>query len=75
MINEILTMNGYGLYVWSAFIFTLISFASLYFIIKTQYVKERNKFIVKFGTLNSERVSLAKSQGMNKEILSNTSSI
>ena len=75
MINEILVMNGYGLYVWSAFIFTLISFASLYFITKTQYVKERNKFIVKFGTLNSERVSLAKSQSMNKEILSNTSSI
>ena len=75
MINEILLMNGYGLYVWSAFAFTLVSFASLYFITKTQYVKERNKFIVKFGTLNSERVSLAKSQGMNKEILSNTSSI
>ena len=75
MINEILIMNGYGLYVWSAFIFTLISFASLYFIIKTQYVKERNKFVIKFGTLNSEKVSLAKSQGMNKEILSNTSSI
>ena len=75
MINEILVMNGYGLYVWSAFIFTLVSFASLYFITKTQYVKERNKFVVKFGTLNSEKVSLAKSQGMNKEILSNTSSI
>ena len=75
MINEILIMNGYGLYVWSAFAFTLVSFASLYFITKTQYVKERNKFIVKFGTLNSEKVSLAKSQGMNKEILSNTSSI
>ena len=75
MINDILIMNGYGLYVWSAFVFTLVSFASLYFITKTQYVKERNKFIVKFGTLNSEKVSLAKSQGMNKEILSNTSSI
>ena len=75
MINDILIMNGYGLYVWSAFAFTLVSFASLYFITKTQYVKERNKFIVKFGTLNSEKVSLAKSQGMNKEILSNTSSI
>ena len=75
MINEILFMSGYGLYVWSAFIFTLVSFATLYFVIKNQYLKERNKFIVKFGTLNSERVSLAKSQGMNKEILSNTSSI
>ena len=29
MINEILIMNGYGLYVWSAFAFTLLSFASL----------------------------------------------
>ena len=60
---DLFIMNGYGLYVWSAFAFTLVSFASLYFITKTQYVKERNKFIVKFGTLNSERLSLAKSQG------------
>ena len=75
MINEILFMNGYGLYVWSSFIFTLLSFASLYFVIKTQYVKEKNKFIAKFGTLNSERAAFAKSQVINKEILSNSSSI
>ena len=75
MINEILFMNGYGLYVWSSFIFTLLSFASLYFVIKTQYVKEKNKFIAKFGTLNSERAAFAKSQSINKEILSNISSI
>ena len=75
MINEILFMNGYGLYVWSSFIFTLLSFVSLYIVIKTQYVKEKNKFIAKFGTLNSERAAFAKSQSINKEILSNTSSI
>tara|TARA_B100001115_G_scaffold140701_1_gene108370 strand:+ start:257 stop:484 length:228 start_codon:yes stop_codon:yes gene_type:complete len=75
MINEILFMNGYGLYVWSAFTFTLISFASLYVIIKIQFNKEKNKFIAKFGTLNSERASFAKSQGTIKEILSNTSNI
>ena len=68
-------MNGFGLYVWSSFIFTLLSFASLYFVIKTQYVKEKNKFIAKFGTLNSERAAFAKTQSINKEILSNTSSI
>ena len=34
MINDVLLMNGYGLYVWSAFVFTLLSFASLYVIIK-----------------------------------------
>ena len=75
MINEILIMNGYGLYVWSAFVFTLLSFTSLYVITKVQYVKERNKFIAKFGTLNSERATFAKSQSINKEILSNTSNI
>ena len=75
MINEILLMNGYGLYVWSAFTFTLLSFASLYAIIKIQYVREKNKFIAKFGTLNSERAAFARSQSINKEILSNTSVI
>ena len=75
MINEILFMNGYGLYVWSSFVFTLLSFVSLYIVIKIQYVKEKNKFIAKFGTLNSERAAFAKSQSINKEILSNTSSI
>ncbi len=74
MINEIFTMNGYGLYVWSAFSFTLLSFTSLYLIIKIQYVKEKRKFITKFGSLNSERATVAKSQSINKEILSNTTS-
>ena len=75
MINEIIFMSGYGLYVWSAFIFTLLSFVSLYVIIKIQYTKEKKKFVAKFGTLNSERAAFAKSQSINKEILSNTSSI
>ena len=75
MINEILAMNGYGIYVWSAFAFTLLSFAILYVVTKIQYIKEKNKFIAKFGTLNSERAAFAKSQSINKEILSNTSNI
>jgi len=75
MINDTLVMNGYGLYVWSAFAFTLLSFMTLYVITKIQYIRERNKFIAKFGTLNSERAAFAKSQKINREILSNTSSV
>ena len=75
MINETLLMNGYGLYVWSAFAFTLISFTILYVVTKIQFTKEKKKFIAKFGTLNPERAAFAKSQSINKEILSNTSSI
>ena len=73
MIYEIFLMNGYGLYVWSAFAFTLSSFLSLYLIIKSQYTKEKNRFIYKFGTLKSESAIFAKSQSINKEILSNSS--
>ena len=75
MIENLFFMNGYGLYVWSAFSFTLVSFLTLFLVIKIQYKKEKNKFIAKFGSLNSERATFAKSQSINKEILSNTSSI
>ena len=75
MINDIISMNGYGIYVWSAFTFTLLSFTSLYVVTKIQLIKEHRKFIAKYGTLNSKRASFAKSQGTIKEILSNTSNI
>ena len=69
MINEIIFMKGYGLYVWSAFSFTLISFATLYILIKTNLVKEQNKFAAKFGLLDKEKVKVAKTQSTNREIL------
>ena len=69
MINEIILMNGYGVYVLSAFSFTLLSFSALYLITKTQFIKEQDKFVAKFGSLNSEKAKFAKSQRINKEIL------
>ena len=75
MINEFLNMNGYGLYVWSAFSFTLLSFTILYAITKIQYVKEKNKFVSKFGALDSKKAEVARSQIINKEILSSSHSI
>ena len=73
MINEIISMNGYGAYVWSAFSFTLISFAVLYATIKVQLAKEQVKFNTKFATLTSEKIESAKTQETYKEILANTS--
>jgi heme exporter protein D len=71
MINELFFMNGYGVYVLSAFGFTLLSFSALYLITKVQFIKEQNKFVAKFGSLNSEKAKSAKSQRINKEILAN----
>ena len=69
MINEIIFMKGYGFYVWSAFSFTLISFAILYAVIKINLVKEKKKYISKFGLLDEEKVKIAKAQSTNRDII------
>ena len=72
MINEIISMNGYGPYVWSAFLFTLVSFASLYLLTKLQLLKEQKRYIAKFGSLSKAKVAVVKEQKINKEILLNS---
>ena len=71
MINELLFMNGYGIYVLSAFSFTLLSFSALYLITRVQFIKEQDKFVAKFGSLEAEKANSAKLQRINKEILAN----
>ena len=69
MIDKFFFMNGYAVYVLSAFGFTLLSLLSLYLVTKIQFVKEQNRFVAKFGSLNAEQAHSAKSQRINKEIL------
>ena len=69
MINEIISMNGYGIYVWSAFTFTLISFVALYTVIKIQLVKEKNKFDIKYLTLTPVKRKAVRAQKTYKGIL------
>jgi len=73
MINDIILMNGYGLYVWSAFSFTLISFVVLYYVCKIELVKEHKKFKNKFSSLDLEKIEIARTKETYKEILSNSS--
>ena len=72
MINDIFYMNGYGIYVWSSFVFTLSCFLTLYSIVKFQLVKEQKKFETKFKKLDSEKVELAKKQDTYREILTSS---
>ena len=69
MINEIISMNGYGIYVWSSFAFTLISFAALYTVIKIQLVKEKIKFDTKYLTFTSDKRQTVRAQKTYKGIL------
>ena len=63
-------MNGYGLFVWSAFAFTLISFFTLYIIINRQLVKENKKFELKFNHLEKIKYKEAYKQRTNQVLVS-----
>ena len=69
MIN-LLLMNGYGLFVWSAFVFTLINFFTLYLIINRQLIKENKKFELKFNHLEKIKYKEAYKQRTNQVLVS-----
>ena len=73
MISEVLNMNGYGVYVFSSFVFTLVSFGVLYSVIKIQLKKELKVFEAKFNNLEIEKAEIAKKQKTYREILAITS--
>ena len=63
---DLIIMNGYGFYVWSAFAFTLFNFLILYKVTSRQLVKEKAKFARKYESLNSDQVTLAHKQSTNR---------
>jgi len=67
---NLLIMNGYGLFVWSAFVFTLINFFALYIIINRQLIKENKKFELKFSHLEKIKYTEAYKQRTNQVLVS-----
>ena len=72
MISDLISMNGYGAYVWSSFAFTLIGFSSLYLITKLQLKKEQKRFEENFSALTEEKYNVAINQEIYKDILKNS---
>ena len=72
MISDLILMNGYGFYVWSAFAFTLLGFLSLYVIISLQLKKEQKRFEENFSALTEEKYNVAINQEIYKDILKNS---
>ena len=66
---EILLMNGYGIYVWSSFIFTFV--VCLYFYLKTKKTlkKLEKNFIKETETLSKIELENLKKQKVAREIL------
>jgi len=65
MITELFILNGYGLFVWSAFIFTFVSCFTLYLKTKKELKKQEAIFLIEY-----KQIPETKAEVIKKEILS-----
>ena len=69
MINEILFMKGYGIYVWSSFAFTFLICLYLYVKTKKTLRKLEKDFVKEAQNLPEKQFEDIKRQKIAKEIL------
>ena len=70
MFIELLTMGGYGLFVWSAFIFSFVSCFYLY--LKTRFeLKQQEKiYLMEFKEIEARKIEFTKRKQSTVEALS-----
>ena len=69
MITNLFSMDGYGFFVWSAFIFTFVFCLFLYIRVKKDLLKHEKKFINKLKFMPSEKLKILKRKKIVKAIL------
>jgi len=71
MIIELLTLGGYGQFVWPAFIFTFLSCFSLYLKTKKELSEKEQLFLLEYKEAPVTEIKVAKEKKFAREILSN----
>ena len=71
MIIELLTLGGYGQFVWPAFIFTFLSCFSLYLKTKKELSEKERLFLLEYKETPVTESKVAKEEKFAREILSN----
>ena len=69
---SILLLNGYGLFVWPAFLLTFLSCFLLYTKTKKELEAQQELYLSKFNVPVGE-LEIAKKEPISKEVLSSTS--
>ena len=67
---ELFTLNGYGKFVWPAFIFTFLICLTLYLKTRKSLRKQEKIFLKEYGLLQSESLKEVKQKRISKEALS-----
>ena len=68
MYIELLTLGGYGQFVWPAFIFTFVCWFSLYLITKRELVKQEKLFLKENRQVTTTKIRATKQKRILKEI-------
>ena len=66
---ELLTMNGYGKFVWSAFIFTFVSCLYLYLKIRIEFKQQEKIYLLKFKKAEVRKIQFDKRKKSREEAL------
>ena len=70
---EFFILDDYGQYVWPAFIFTFISFATLYRITKKELQKHEKMFLSEYSKFYTAKIKSTEANKTTKEVLSGSS--
>ncbi len=73
MYIELLTLGGYGQFVWPAFIFTYVSFFVLYLKTKQELIKQEKMFLREFKHIKPVEIKVAKRKEIANIVLSDNS--
>ena len=70
MYEELLIMNGYGQFVWPAFIFSLASCFYLYVETRSELKQQEKTFFLEFREAQAKKIEFVKGKKSTKEALS-----
>ena len=69
MMTDFISMGGYGIFVWSAFIFTFTCCLVLFLKTKKELKKQEKMFLEKMKKLPTAKVKIAERRKATKHIL------
>ena len=66
---ELLTMNGYGQFVWTAFTFSFVTCFYLYFKTRKEFKKQEKVYLLEFGLTETKKIRFNKRKKSTEEVL------
>ncbi len=70
MFMELLTMNGHGQFVWTAFTFSFVCCLYLYLKTRIEFKKQEKIYLLEFGSTEAKKIEFEKRKKSKEEALS-----